>query len=396
MSVTAEATGPLAGIRVLDLTSVLMGPSATRTLGDLGADVITVEPGAGDRNRSMGDGPDEEFSGIALNLLRNKRSVSIDLKVSDGRDAFLAIATTCEVLITNLRPGPLQRLRLGYDDVRTVRPDIVFCAAHGYPSDSDQADAPAYDDIIQSASGFGDLFSRMGAEPALLPTLVADKVCGMAVTNGVLAALYHRAMTGIGQYVEIPMIDVMRAFVLTEHGSGAIPEPAVGPPGYPRILTTARRPQPTTDGWINVLPYDKSHYNALFAEVGRDDLIDDPRFGNRRERTLHSDSLYREVAAALATRPTAEWLRFCADHGIPATVAATLDDLVAELPLAEHPEVGDYRVIPPPERFSETPPNIRRPAPTIGQHTSEVLLEVGYSSAAVDRLADDGVIDPRP
>lgn len=393
MTPTREAVGPLTGIRVLDLTSVLMGPSATRTLGDFGADVITVEPQGGDRNRAMGPGPTDDLSGVALNLMRNKRSVMIDLKTSTGRDAFLAIAATADVMITNLRPGPLHRLELDYDNVRAVRSDIIFCAAHGYPSDSDKANAPAYDDIIQSASGFGDLFQRMGAEPALLPTLVADKVCGMAIVNAVLAALFHRANGGEGQYVEIPMIDVMRAFVLTEHGSGAIPEPSIGPAGYPRILTSQRKPQPTTDGWINVLPYDGTHYNALFAAGDRSDLIDDERFSTRRSRTMNSDTLYREVASVLATRTTAEWLEFCEEHDIPATEAATLDDLVAELPIATHPTAGGYRVIPPPERFSATPPSVRRPAPLIGEHTHEVLAEVGYTEADLAQLVGEGAID---
>lgn len=394
MSDPAAPAGALDGIRILDLTSVLMGPSATRTLGDFGADVITVEPAIGDRNRAMGPGPHDEFSGIALNLMRNKRSVCIDLKVASGRDAFLAIAATADVLVTNLRPGPLERLGLDYDAVRSVSPAIVYCAARGYPADSDKGNAPAYDDIIQSASGFGDLFERMGAEPTLLPTLIADKVCGSAIVSAVLAALIHRGKTGSGQFIELPMIDVMRAFMLTEHGSGAIPEPPVGPAGYPRILTTARRPQPTVDGFINVLPYDDTHYNAIFEAGGRDDLLSDERFATRQSRTMHSDGLYREVASVLATRTTGEWLAFCEANDIPATEAASLDDLIDELPIATHPVAGDYRIIPPPERFSESPASLRRPAPLIGQDTVEVLAEVGYSDTDIAHLAADGAIKP--
>ncbi len=301
-----DVTGPLSGVRVLDLSSVLMGPAATRTLGDLGADVIFVEPAKGDRNRTMGSGPVEEFSGIALNLLRNKRSIAVDLKQPRGRHAFLDIAATCDVMITNLRPGPLRRLGLHYEAIREVRNDIVFCRAHGYPSSSEQANAPAYDDIIQSASGVGDLFRRMGAEPMLLPSLVADKVCGLTIANSVVAALFHRAQTGQGQCIEIPMVDVMRAFVLTEHGSGAISEPPVADAGYARILTPERRPQPTADGWINILPYDHSHYVALFEAGGRPDLAADERFATPIERVTHSDSLYRDVATVLTQRSTAD------------------------------------------------------------------------------------------
>ena len=389
---TSHAAGPLAGVRVLDLSSVLMGPVATRTLGDLGADVIFVESATGDRNRSMGTGPTAEFSGIALNLLRNKRSIAMDLKHPRGRQAFLDIAATCDVMITNLRPGPLARLGLHYEAVREARDDIVFCRAHGYPSSSDRANAPAYDDIIQSASGVGDLFGRMGAEPMLLPSLVADKVCGLTISNAVIAALYHRTVNGQGQCIEIPMIDVMRAFVLTEHGSGAISEPAVADAGYARILTPERKPQRTADGWINILPYDHEHYVALFEAGGRPDLATDERFATPIERVMHSDSLYRDVASVLGQRTTAEWLDLCQEHGIPATEAATLDDLVSDLPMDEHPIAGPYRTIPPPELFSETPPSVRRPAPRIGEHGRHILAEVGYDAEAIDGLIDDGIL----
>ena len=392
MTATPTAPGPLSGVRVLDLTSILMGPLGTRSLGDLGADVIFVETAAGDRNRSMGPGPHPELSGIALNLLRNKRSIALDLKHPRGRQAFLDIAATCDVVVTNLRPGPLERLELGYDAVRSVRSDVVFCRANGYPSSSEQANAPAYDDIIQSASGIGDLFQRAGQQPTLIPSLVADKVCGMAIANAVLAALYHRAMTGQGQSIEIPMIDVMRAFVLTEHGSGAIPEPPMAEAGYPRILTPERRPQATADSWINILPYIPEHYVALFTAGGRRDLIDDERFGSRQARSENTDSLYHEVAQILPQRTTAEWLQFCGEHGIPAAEAASLDELVDALPVAEHPVTGSYRVIPPPERFSETPPGVHRPAPLTGEHSREVLAEIGYDDTTLDELEAAGIL----
>ena len=392
MSTGETAAGPLSGVRVLDLSSVLMGPAATRTLGDLGADVIFVEPAKGDRNRTMGSGPAEEFSGISLNLLRNKRSIAVDLKHPCGRQAFLDIAATCDVMITNLRPGPLHRLGLHYEAVREVRDDIVFCRAHGYPSSSDQANSPAYDDIIQSASGVGDLFRLMGAEPSLLPSLVADKVCGLTIANAVVAALYHRSLTGQGQCIEIPMIDVMRAFVLTEHGSGAISEPPVAEAGYARILTPERKPQKTSDGWINILPYDAAHYIALFEAGGRPDLAEDERFSSARGRVVHSDSLYRDVASVLPQRTTSEWVAFCEEHRIPATEAASLDDLVEQLPLAEHPVAGPYRVIPPPEQFSKTPASVRLPAPGIGEHGREILSEIGYDAASIDDLEAEGIL----
>ncbi|MDH3679519.1 MAG: CoA transferase [Acidimicrobiia bacterium] len=388
--------GPLDGVRVLDLSSVIMGPFSTQLLGDLGADVVSIEDRTGDTNRSMGPGPVPGLSGVSLNLLRNKRSVGLDLKRPAGRDALLRIAATSDVFVTNLRPGPLGRLRLTYDDVRTVRPDIVFCQAHGHPSDSADADAPAYDDIIQSASGIGELFQRQGHEPSLLPTLVADKVAGFTIASAVLAALYHHGRTGEGQHIEVPMIDVMRAFVLVEHGAGAIPEPPLDTAGYRRILTAERRPQETADGWINVLPYTDAHYHALFRAGGRAELIDDARIASRESRIANSDSLYREVAGILRQRTTAEWLTFCETEGIPASRAASLSDLVAALPLADHPRAGRYRVVPPPVRFSVTPASVRHPAPLVGEHGREVLADLGYSAAQLDALEADGVLVQPP
>jgi crotonobetainyl-CoA:carnitine CoA-transferase CaiB-like acyl-CoA transferase len=385
-------SGPLHGIRVLDFTSVVMGPLATQMLGDLGADVVSVETAEGDTNRAMGRGVHPELSGVAMNLMRNKRSIVLDLKHPDGRDAFLRLARGVDVVVTNLRPGPLGRLRLTYADLCQVRPDVVFCRAHGFSTASGRADEPAYDDIIQAWSGIGDLFARLGMTPMLLPTLVADKVCGMAVANAILAALLHRARTGAGQEIEVPMADVMRAFVLVEHGAGAISEPPLAAPGYPRILTPERRPQRTLDGWINVLPYHRRDYQVLFGAAGRDDLIDDPRIATRTARFEHSDSLYRDLAACLARQTTSFWLALTVREGIPATRAAALEDLVAALPLAHHPHAGAYRVIPPPVNFAATPASVRRPAPLIGEHGREVLGEAGFTAAELDALIAAGVL----
>jgi crotonobetainyl-CoA:carnitine CoA-transferase CaiB-like acyl-CoA transferase len=387
-----EVVGPLAGVRVLDLSSVIMGPFATQTLGDMGAEVIVVEDARGDTNRAMGPGPAAGLSGVSMNLMRNKRSVALNLKDRAGRDAFLRLATEADVVVTNLRPGPLGRLGLGYDDVRAVRPDVVFCQAHGYPSDSPKADDPAYDDIIQSASAVGQLFERQGHQPNLLPTLVADKVAGLTMANSILAALLHRATTGEGQHIEVPMIDVMRAFILVEHGAGAIPDPPMDQAGYRRILTPERRPQRTADGWINVLPYSEEHYHRLFETGGRHDLLDDERIASRASRIEHSEFLYRQVADILATRTTDQWLDFCSENGVPAAAAASLQDLVDDLPVADHPVSGRYRQIPPPVRYSSTPASIRRHAPLPGADGRQVLGEVGYSNDELDDLERRGVL----
>ncbi|WP_214327515.1 CaiB/BaiF CoA transferase family protein [Nonomuraea sediminis] len=388
-----ENPGSLEGIRVLDLTSVVMGPLATAILGDLGADVITVESRRGDINRFMGAGPHPHLSGVSLNLLRNKRNLDLDLKSETGREVLLRLAATCDVFVTNLRPGALARLGATYPDIALVRPDVIYCQAHGWPSDSDRADEPAYDDIIQAASGLADLAVRAGGEaPGLMPTIVADKVSGLTIVYAVLAALFHRERTGQGQRIEVPMVDVVSAFLLVEHGAGAIPQPPAAPPGYKRILTPERRPQRTRDGWINVLPYDREHYDTLFTVGGRPDLVGDPRYATGRDRIANSDFLYGRLREIIAGRTTAEWLEICNRHGIPAAAIGRLEDLVDALPEAEHPVAGRYKVIPPPIRFGRTPASVRRPAPLIGEHNREVLAEIGFTDEEITELTEQGVL----
>jgi crotonobetainyl-CoA:carnitine CoA-transferase CaiB-like acyl-CoA transferase len=383
-----DSPGPLAGIRVLDLTAVVMGPLATQILGDLGADVISVENGQGDINRTMSAGPVRGLSGVALNLLRNKRNIAVDLGHPEGRAALLRVAAGCDVFVTNLRPGSLARLGLEYADLREVRPDVIFC---GYPSDGPDADEPAFDDIIQAASGIPDLLGRAGLTPGLIPTLLADKVSGLVVAYSIIAALFHRERTGQGQRVEIPMTDAMRSFMLVEHGGAAICEPPRGPAGYNRILTPQRSALRTADGWIAVQPHREAHWTALLEAAGIHDLVGDPRLTSRGV-WLNPGFAYATLARVLAAKTTGQWLAFCSGHRIPAARAAGLDDLIAELPQASHPEAGNYRLIPPPARFSATPASVRRPAPLPGQHTREVLAESGLTDAEITALEQAGLL----
>lgn len=389
------ATGPLAGVHVLDLTSVIMGPFATQILGDLGADVVSVEDIGGDTNRAMGPGPHPQLSGTSMNLLRNKRNISLDLKHPDGREACLRLVERADIVITNLRPGPLARLQLDYAHLAARNPQVILCTAHGWPSDSDRAEDPAYDDIIQAATGIADVLGRANGRPMLVPSIIADKVSGLTITYAVLAALHHRDVTGQGQHVEVPMVDAVRAFLLVEHGSAAVPEPPLGPPGYVRILTPNRRPQQTTDGFVNVLPYSREHYEDIFRAGGRLDLLDDPRLATTKDRIANSDSLYRDLASIIATDSTAAWLAFCEEHRIPASEVRTLEQLVGELPVVEHPIAGPYRQTPMPARYSATPSNVRRHAPLIGQDGDDVLAEVGYTADERAALRAAGALRSR-
>jgi crotonobetainyl-CoA:carnitine CoA-transferase CaiB-like acyl-CoA transferase len=386
-------SGPLDGVRILDLTAVVMGPLATQILGDLGADVITVENRHGDLNRTMSRGPVRGLSGVSLNLLRNKRNLTLDIAHPQGRQALLRIAATCDVFVTNLRPASLDRLQLDYAEVAKVRPDIIYCQANGFPSDSPLANEPAFDDIIQAAGGVPDVFSRAGLGQKLMPTLPADKVSGLVIAYSILAALFHRERTGQGQRVEVPMIDALKAFLLAEHGGSAIA--GRGPAGYPRILTPARAPAKTADGWIAIQPHRDEQWKALVKAAGLDDLAEDPRLTNRG--LWHEPTFgYETLARVLATKTTGEWLAFCSEHGIPAAEPAGLDELIEALPDAEHAVTGTtYKVIPPPARFSASPASIRRSAPLAGQHNREVLAEVGLTEEEIAALEAANVLGGR-
>jgi crotonobetainyl-CoA:carnitine CoA-transferase CaiB-like acyl-CoA transferase len=391
-----SSNGPLAGWRVLDLTAVIMGPLATQILADLGAEVIAIENHQGDTNRFMGPGPHPQLSGVSLNLLRNKRNVSLDIRTPSGRSALLRIAATCDAFVTNVRPGGLRRARLEYSDLAAVRPDIVYCEAHGFAVGSPRQDEPAYDDVMQAETGMADAARRQNGVPLLAPTLVADKVCGLTIAYAVIAALLRRERTGQGEHIEVPMAETVKAWMLVEHGAGAIPVPPLAAAGYSRILTPNRKPQQTLDGWINVLPYTTANYAALFAAGGRHDLIDDARYTSARARITHADFLYAQVAAILATRTSETWLTFCKEHDIPAAAVGSLDDMVAELPVLSHPEAGDYHVIPPAVRFASAPWALRRHAPLIGADTDEVLAEVGFSAEEVGELRSSGALPAPP
>lgn len=386
--------GPLDGVRVLDLTRVVMGPLATQVLADQGADVILLEAEGGDTNRVMGPGPHPELSGISLNLLRNKRSVAVDLKSEHGRAVVRELIASCDVVVSTMRPHVLTRLGLDYEAVRAIREDVVYCQAQGFALASTRANEPAYDDIIQAATGVSDIIERVTGVPGLMPTIFADKVCGLVMAQAISAALFERERTGRGRHVEVPMNQAMSAFMLVEHGAGAISEPPVSAPGrpatgYPRVLSPERRPHPTSDGWVHILPYLPKHYAALFAEAGLAGADTDPdlRYVDLRATIANSDSLYRDVRRIMPQRTTAQWLEYCREAGIPATPVASLQDLVDELPLTEHPHAGAYRVVPAMSIFHGTEAPLPRPAPLIGEHTGSVLSELHHDPRSLTAKA---------
>jgi crotonobetainyl-CoA:carnitine CoA-transferase CaiB-like acyl-CoA transferase len=381
-------TGPLAGIRILDISTVVMGPYATQMLGDLGADVIKVEEAGGDLSRNIGPGTHPELSGVALNLHRNKRSICLDLKDQSNRPPIEALVRSVDVIVTNLRPAPLERLRLAYDDCRMLRPDIVFCQAQGWPSDSAEANRPAYDDVIQTAVGIPDLMQRTTGKVALYPTVAADKVCGQMIVQAVLAALFHRERTGLGQRTEVSMFEAMLGFQLVEHLAGATNEPPLAPPGYQRVTAPERGPMQASDGWLTMMPYDTKHWAALLGFVDKAKLLSDPRFATPVSRTANASVVYGELAGIIRTRTVSNWVQICGQLGIACEPVRSMAEVIADaetrgsLQLAEHPVAGTYRQIRPAIRFDLTPQDIGRHAPLLGEHTDEVLKELGLPATA--------------
>jgi crotonobetainyl-CoA:carnitine CoA-transferase CaiB-like acyl-CoA transferase len=390
-------TGPLAGIKAIELGSVFMLPYAGQRLAALGAEVIKVEALTGDMSRSLGPATHPQLSGIALNLHANKQSLAIDLKAAEGRDVLLRVVSGADVLLTSMRPRALKRLGLDYDSLRDAFPHLVYCQASGFPSDSCEADRPAFDDIVQALSGIAALGAEVSEDVSFLPTVIADKVCGLMIAEAVLAGLLARHRTGRGQRVEVPMVDTMVAFNLAEHLSAAtIPG---GRAGYSRVLTRHRGPHRTSDGWIALLPYSDEHWRRLYGAIGCGEKLAQPWHQSRATRHANAPRVYGELADQIRQRPTAFWLELADRLDIPASVVPSLQELVDDperhrgvIADTEHPHLGPYRHIVQTTRFSDTPPTDRLPAPLIGQGGQDVLATAGYTQQEIQRLIEQGVL----
>jgi crotonobetainyl-CoA:carnitine CoA-transferase CaiB-like acyl-CoA transferase len=386
--------GPLEGVRVADLTTAVMGPLATRMLGDLGAEVIKVEAPEGDFPRHFVPARTPGMSGFWLNLNRNKRSVVLDLKRPEGRTAMIDLVATCDVFVTSVRSGALQRLGMTYEQLAEGRDDLIYCAGRGFSRDGPYADKAAYDDVIQAASGLAALHQRVSGEPAYVPSIIGDKVAALHITQAVLAALVRRAATGRGDYVEVPMAEALAAFNLVEHLSGHAFEPPLGSFGYGRLMSAGRRPLRSADGWVCVMPYSNANWQAFFTFAGRPDLAADPRFSSINARVEHIDGLFELVHELVGTRTTAEWMEACDAASIPAAPVVDLEHVeddphfsaVGLLTAVEHPTEGPYRYVMDPLDFASGQAGLRRHAPALGEHTSEVLAEIGYDAERIERL----------
>lgn len=389
-AVNSKTAGPLAGVRIIDLTSVVLGPSGTQILGDLGADVIKVEQPAGDSVRHIGPLRNPAMGPLYLQNNRNKRSVVLDLKTEQGRDDLLALVADADVFVTNIRPQAVKRLRLEYDDVAAANPDIIYAGAVGYGRGGPDAGRPVYDDIMQAAAGVSDLFAKMDGKPRQAPVNICDRVTGLYMVISIQGALYHKALTGEGQEIEIPMLETMSQFVLGDHMAGSLFDPPLGDFGYMRILSRFRGPYKSKDGYICIVVYTDTHWRAFTKLIGDPDLIDrDPEFADQTIRTKNAEKCGEYIAKYVHLHTTDEWIEFCRQYDIPAAPVTEIENLfehphlkaVNMFSIEEHPTEGRVHVARFPATFSKTPATIRSLAPNLGEHTEEVMSEVRARNA---------------
>ena len=383
---------PLAGIKVLDLGSVVFAPYAAQWLADLGADVVKVEAPGGCSTRYTGPSHETGMSAIFLGVNRSKRSIVLDLGDAAARDALLRLVDGADVLLHSIRPQKLAKLGLDPETLLARNPRLVFAGLHGFADGGPYAGRPAYDDVIQGMTGIADLMARRGGEPAYFPGINADKVSGLTAAIAILAALVRRNATGAGGFVEIPMFESVVAFNLIEHLYGESFVPAKGPMGYARAMAPWRRPLPTSDGFICTMPYTDAHWRAFFTEVGRPDLAADPRFTDVTVRTVNIGALYALAGEFIAQGSTAHWVETLGRLQIPAAPMATLEDLLDDPQLAatgffeELPDAaGALRYPGVPVRFDGERPPLGYP-PRLGEHTRAVLAEAGFAAADIDAL----------
>jgi crotonobetainyl-CoA:carnitine CoA-transferase CaiB-like acyl-CoA transferase len=391
--------GPLEGIRVLDLTTVVMGPYATQILGDFGADVIKVEPPDGDVIRNAWPFKNPGMGTIFLNTNRNKRSIALDLKKAAAHEACLALAAQSDVLVYNIRPQAMARLKLSYQDIFSVNKRIIYVGCFGFSQRGPYAAKAAYDDMIQGAAGIPHLLQRQGAaEPRYAPMIVADRSVGQQVASAVSAALYYREKTGKGQRVDVPMFEHLLQMILGDHLGGYTFDPPHGPPGYIRILSPDRRPYQTKDGYVCALIYNDKQWKGFLEVIGRPEILAQPEFATHEARSQNYDRAYAMVAEELKRRTTAEWIEAFERADIPVQRMNSLEDIVADPHLAaigyldtvQHPSEGRIRSLGVPSEWSESKPEYRRHAPRLGEHTREVLQEIGFSKERIEEMISTG------
>ena len=383
-------SGPLAGIKIVDMSSVVLGPFATLIFGDLGADVVKVEAGqtgkAGDMMRYAGASPTGDLGPIYTALNRNKRSVLLDVKTPEGKAALTALLKDADVFFHNVRLAGMDRLGFGYEAVKAINPDIIYVHCAGFGVGGEYEHRQAYDDLIQGASGFAALNAmRSGGAPEYAPSLVADKTVGLFATYATLAALFHRERTGRGQFVQVPMMESFTFFNMVENLYGETFIPGNGRLAYTRSINANRKPYATQDGYIGLVPYSDEQWAQFFEIGGRPEVFQDPRFSTYSARTENINELYAMIEEVAATKTTDEWLTLLDAANIPAMRYNTMEAVLTDPHLTQvgffqervHPQAGAYRAMKHPVTFSDSPASIRLDPPCLGADTETVLESLG-------------------
>lgn len=391
-SAAKDWKGPLAGIRVVDLTTMVMGPYCTQIMADMGADVIKVEPPGGDNTRFISQGPSAGMSGVFINVNRGKRSIVLDLRSADGKDALTKLIEGADVFIHSMRAKAIAGLGFDYAAVKAINANIIYTNCYGFGRRGPDRDRTAYDDTIQAECGLPAVQQMLTGEPSYVGTIIADKVAGLTTLYATMMALFHRERTGEGQEVEVGMFETMASFMLVEHANGAMFSPPLGPARYPRAVAPNRKPYRTRDGHIAVLIYNDKQWNA-FVEGAKPDWASDPRFATLESRARHIDTIYARLAETLAERTTAEWIRLFRALEIPSAPLRTPGELfddphlnavgLFETITTAH---GPVRFPGVPTWFSQTPGAVAGYAPETGEHGEEILAEIGLGSANVRRV----------
>jgi crotonobetainyl-CoA:carnitine CoA-transferase CaiB-like acyl-CoA transferase len=397
-------SGPLTGVRILEITAVVLGPWACQMLADMGAEVIKIEPPYGDSNRSLGAYRNKGMAALYLTCNRNKRSVVLDLKQPAARAAVMELAKNVDVVIHNNRPQVMTKLGLDYAAFKAVNPKIIYCGTYGYGKAGPYGARGALDDSIQAVSGIAMLNEMVLGEPRYLPTVVADKTTAMQVVSAVTAALYSRERTGNGQEIEVPMFETMVYYTMAEHLWGMAFEPQIGGPGYTRLMSYHRKPYKTLDGYIAILPYLDAHWESFCKLTGHAELLADARFKTLSLRVTNIDDTYQETAKIMLTRTTGEWLEIFSKSSVPTNMVNTLQGLKDDPHLkavgfwqeVEHPTEGRLRMTRYPVTFSATPASVRRLQPRLGEHTLEVLREAGLADADIQSMLGTGAAVKAP
>lgn len=398
---TAPAAGPLAGIRIIDMTNVVFGPFATVQLADLGAEVIKIENpgGGGEVMRNAGKSPVPGMGPIYLALNRNKKSVTLDVASALGREALTRLLKDADVFIHNVRMAGMERLGFGYEAVRAIREDIIYVHCAGFGSNGPYAKRQAFDDLIQGASGYADLAARRdGGDPSYAPSLIADKTSGLYAYGATLAALFHRERTGVGQFVQVPMLEAFTHFHMVENLYGETFIPASYGMAYTRSINPRRKPYRTADGYICIVPYSDQQWARFFELGDRPGVFDDPRFSTYRARTEHVGELYAIIEEVALTRTTDEWLTLLEQENIPGMRFNTNEDVLEDPHLkavgffqeVDDAELGRFRTLQPPVHMSESPASVRSHPPQLGADNREILGALGFDDRELHQLLGSG------